>query len=50
MDFVIRSMGDMNGLSTLPHSATITTADWHPTLPIFLTRLADNSIRLISIL
>ncbi|XP_063946505.1 uncharacterized protein LOC108214976 isoform X1 [Daucus carota subsp. sativus] len=39
----------MNGLRTLPHSAAITTVDWHPTLPIFLTGSADNSVRVTSI-
>ncbi|KAL6132097.1 hypothetical protein ACLB2K_070468 [Fragaria x ananassa] len=39
-----------NGLKTLPHSAAITTVDWHPTLPIFLTGSADNSVRVTSIL
>ncbi|KAE7996106.1 hypothetical protein FH972_000854 [Carpinus fangiana] len=29
--------GHRNGLRTLPHSAAITTVDWHPTLPIFMT-------------
>nr|XP_023917361.1 WD repeat-containing protein 91 homolog [Quercus suber] len=29
--------GQRNGLRTLPHTAAITTVDWHPTLPIFLT-------------
>ncbi|KAL5538187.1 hypothetical protein UlMin_043008, partial [Ulmus minor] len=39
-----------NGLKTLPHTAAITTVDWHPTLPIFLTGSADNSVRVTSIL
>ncbi|KAJ6868248.1 WD repeat-containing protein 91-like isoform X1 [Populus alba x Populus x berolinensis] len=42
--------GYTNGLKTLPHSAAITTVDWHPTLPIFLTGSADNSVRVTSIL
>ncbi|KAL5746458.1 hypothetical protein ACOSP7_027604 [Xanthoceras sorbifolium] len=42
--------GNANGLITLPHSAAITTVDWHPTLPIFLTGSADNSVRVTSIL
>ncbi|KAF2312207.1 hypothetical protein GH714_028512 [Hevea brasiliensis] len=37
--------GYMDGWRTLPHSAAITTVDWHPTLPIFLTGSADNSVR-----
>ncbi|KAF9599613.1 hypothetical protein IFM89_001203 [Coptis chinensis] len=36
------------GWKTLPHSAAITTVDWHPTLPIFLTGSADNSVRVTS--
>lgn len=39
-----------SGLRTLPHSASVTTVDWHPTLPIFLTGSADNSVRVTSIL
>ncbi|XP_059458839.1 uncharacterized protein LOC132188411 [Corylus avellana] len=42
--------GHRNGLRTLPHSAAITTVDWHPTLPIFVTGSADNSVRVTSIL
>ncbi|KAF5194431.1 G-type lectin S-receptor-like serine/threonine-protein kinase [Thalictrum thalictroides] len=42
--------GHVNGSRTLPHSAAITTVDWHPTLPIFLTGSADNSVRVTSIL
>ncbi|XP_057951142.1 uncharacterized protein LOC131145967 isoform X2 [Malania oleifera] len=41
--------GYMDGMRTLPHSAAITTVDWHPTLPIFLTGSADNSVRVTSI-
>ncbi|KAF5188857.1 Wd repeat-containing protein, partial [Thalictrum thalictroides] len=41
--------GHVNGSRTLPHSAAITTVDWHPTLPIFLTGSADNSVRVTSI-
>ncbi|KAJ7974109.1 WD repeat-containing protein 91-like [Quillaja saponaria] len=41
--------GRTNGWRTLPHSASITTVDWHPTLPIFLTGSADNSVRVTSI-
>ncbi|XP_043697854.1 WD repeat-containing protein 91-like [Telopea speciosissima] len=37
------------GLRTLPHSAAITTVDWHPTLPIYLTGSADHSVRVTSI-
>ncbi|KAI6672407.1 hypothetical protein NL676_000313 [Syzygium grande] len=39
-----------SGLRTLPHGASVTTVDWHPTLPIFLTGSADNSVRVTSIL
>ncbi|KAI6672410.1 hypothetical protein NL676_000316 [Syzygium grande] len=39
-----------SGLRTLPRSASVTTVDWHPTLPIFLTGSADNSVRVTSIL
>ncbi|XP_068331279.1 uncharacterized protein [Pyrus communis] len=40
--------GHVYGLSSLPHSAAITTVDWHPTLPIFLTGSADNSVLVTS--
>ncbi|KAL8170427.1 hypothetical protein V2J09_022231 [Rumex salicifolius] len=46
--YQVRGYG--NSLKTLPHSAAVTTVDWHPTLPIFLTGSADNSIRVTSIL
>ncbi|OMO53291.1 hypothetical protein CCACVL1_28746 [Corchorus capsularis] len=42
--------GHSNGLRTLPHNAAVTTVDWHPTLPVFLTGSADNSVRVTSIL
>ncbi|KAJ8752933.1 hypothetical protein K2173_008668 [Erythroxylum novogranatense] len=42
--------GHVNGMRTLPHSSIITTVDWHPTLPIFLTGSADHSVRVTSIL
>ncbi|KAF3792820.1 WD repeat-containing protein 91 [Nymphaea thermarum] len=41
---------NLGGLKTLPHSDCITTVDWHPTLPIFLTGSADHSVRVTSIL
>ncbi|GFZ06412.1 hypothetical protein Acr_18g0005820 [Actinidia rufa] len=41
--------GQMNGMKTLPHSAAVTTVDWHPTLPIFLTGSADHSVRVTAI-
>ncbi|KAL5726889.1 hypothetical protein ACHQM5_000134 [Ranunculus cassubicifolius] len=40
--------GNGDGFRTLPHGAGITTVDWHPTLPIFLTGSADNSVRVTS--
>ncbi|GAB2293988.1 hypothetical protein Dimus_028204 [Dionaea muscipula] len=46
--YQIRDYG--NGLRTLPHTAAVTTVDWHPTLPTFLTGSADNSVRVTSIL
>ncbi|KAL9265084.1 WD repeat-containing protein [Drosera capensis] len=42
--------GNGYGLKTLPHTAAVTTVDWHPTLPIFLTGSSDNSVRVTSIL
>ncbi|XP_076895146.1 uncharacterized protein LOC143547655 [Bidens hawaiensis] len=39
-----------SGMKTLAHSAAISTVDWHPTLPIFLTGSVDNSVRVTSIL
>ncbi|GMH08932.1 hypothetical protein Nepgr_010772 [Nepenthes gracilis] len=42
--------GYSNGLKTLPHSGAITTVDWHPTLPLFLTGSSDHSVRVTSIL
>ncbi|KAJ4705912.1 WD repeat-containing protein 91-like [Melia azedarach] len=41
--------GQASGFRTLPHSAAITTVDWHPTLPIFLTGSADHSVQVTSI-
>ncbi|KAG8476333.1 hypothetical protein CXB51_033229 [Gossypium anomalum] len=42
---IYQVQGHSNGFKTLPHSAAITTVDWHPSLPIFLTGSADNSVR-----
>ncbi|KAK6936745.1 WD40 repeat, partial [Dillenia turbinata] len=42
---IYQVQGSMSGLRTLPHSAAITTVDWHPTMPLFLTGSADHSIR-----
>ncbi|XP_031396903.1 WD repeat-containing protein 91-like isoform X2 [Punica granatum] len=39
-----------SGVRTLPHTASITTVDWHPTLPIFLTGSSDHSVRVTSTL
>ncbi|TYJ07028.1 hypothetical protein E1A91_A12G275600v1 [Gossypium mustelinum] len=47
---IYQVQGQSNGFKTLPHSAAITTVDWHPSLPIFLTGSADNSVRVTSIL
>ncbi|KAH6836207.1 hypothetical protein C2S53_020250 [Perilla frutescens var. hirtella] len=41
--------GEMTGMRTLPHSGSITTVDWHPNLPIFLTGSADHSVRVTSL-
>ncbi|XP_051138171.1 uncharacterized protein LOC127256293 isoform X2 [Andrographis paniculata] len=39
--------GEMRGgMRTVGHSGSITTVDWHPTLPIFLTGSADHSVRI----
>lgn len=46
---IYQVQGHRNGLKTLPHTAAITTVDWHPTLPIFLTGSADHSVRVTSI-
>ncbi|KAK7831150.1 wd repeat-containing protein 91, partial [Quercus suber] len=42
--------GQRNGLRTLPHTAATATVDWHLTMPIFLTKSADNSVQVTSIL
>lgn len=41
--------GLLDGSKTLPHSGGISTVDWHPTLPIFLTGSVDLSVRVTSI-
>lgn len=47
---LLQVRGQMSGMKTLSHSGSITTVDWHPTLPIFLTGSADHSVRVSSIL
>ncbi|XP_047322304.1 WD repeat-containing protein 91 homolog isoform X2 [Impatiens glandulifera] len=47
---IYQVQGPMKGMKSLPHSGAITTVDWHPTLPIFLTGSADHSVRVTSIL
>ncbi|PKA55064.1 Protein Mut11 [Apostasia shenzhenica] len=39
-----------SALKTLPHTAAITSVDWHPTLPTFITGSADHSVRVTSIM
>jgi len=34
---------------TLEHSAAITSVDWHPSLPMYLTGSADHSVRVTSV-
>ncbi|KAK1285070.1 hypothetical protein QJS10_CPB20g00766 [Acorus calamus] len=36
---IYQVQGHMTGFKTIPHSAAITTVDWHRTLPIFLIGL-----------
>ncbi|XP_010920341.1 uncharacterized protein [Elaeis guineensis] len=47
---IYQVQGHMSGLRTLPHTAAVTSVDWHPTLPIFITGSADHSVRVTSIL
>lgn len=47
---IYQVQGHMSGLKTLPHTLAITSVDWHPTLPIFITGSADHSVRVTSIL
>ncbi|KAJ1694018.1 hypothetical protein LUZ63_010716 [Rhynchospora breviuscula] len=42
--------GQMSGMKSLPHSAAITSVDWHPTNNIFITGSADHSVRVTSII
>ncbi|KAF1880723.1 hypothetical protein Lal_00011782 [Lupinus albus] len=46
---IYQVQGQMSGWRTLAHGAPITAVDWHPTLPIFLTGSADNSVRVTSL-
>ncbi|CAH9070598.1 unnamed protein product [Cuscuta epithymum] len=47
---IYKVRGRMGGMTTLPHSGSITTVDWHPTLPLLLTGSVDQSVRITSIL
>lgn len=47
---IYQVQGHRTGMRTLPHSAAITSVDWHPTLPIYITGSADHSVRVTSIL
>ncbi|EPS57655.1 hypothetical protein M569_17162, partial [Genlisea aurea] len=40
----------IRSLRTRPHGGCITTVDWHPTLPVFLTGSSDHSVMVTSIL
>ncbi|KAK4259156.1 hypothetical protein QN277_005516 [Acacia crassicarpa] len=46
---IYQVQGRRSGWRTLAHAASVTTVDWHPTLPIFLTGSADNSVRVTSL-
>ncbi|XP_062200672.1 uncharacterized protein LOC133903351 [Phragmites australis] len=47
---IYQVQGHESGFRTLPHSSSITSVDWHPTLPMYITGSADNSVRVTSIL
>ncbi|KAG8088692.1 hypothetical protein GUJ93_ZPchr0010g8681 [Zizania palustris] len=47
---IYQVQGHESGLRTLAHSASVTSVDWHPTLPMYITGSADNSVRVTSIL
>jgi len=47
---IYQVQGHESGLRTLPHSSSITSVDWHPTLPMYITGSADHSVRVTSIL
>lgn len=48
--YIVQVQGQMSGMKTLPHSAAITSVDWHPTLDMFITGSADHSVRVTSII
>ncbi|KAF8672757.1 hypothetical protein HU200_049454 [Digitaria exilis] len=47
---IYQVQGHESGLRTLPHSSSITSVDWHPTLPMYITGSADHSVRVTSII
>ncbi|KAK3153911.1 hypothetical protein QOZ80_2BG0183140 [Eleusine coracana subsp. coracana] len=47
---IYQVQGHESGLRTLPHGSSITSVDWHPTLPMYITGSADNSVRVTSII
>uniref|UniRef100_M8BFM8 Anaphase-promoting complex subunit 4 WD40 domain-containing protein n=1 Tax=Aegilops tauschii TaxID=37682 RepID=M8BFM8_AEGTA len=47
---IYQVQGHERGLRTLPHTAPITSVDWHPTRPIYVTGSEDHSVRVTSIL
>lgn len=47
---IYQVQGHESELRTLPHSSSITSVDWHPTLPMYITGSADHSVRVTSIL
>ncbi|KAG6543414.1 hypothetical protein Mapa_015084 [Marchantia paleacea] len=42
--------GTTKAYRTLDHSGGVTSVDWHPLLPMFLTGSSDHSVRVTSIL
>ncbi|XP_044324141.1 WD repeat-containing protein 91 homolog [Triticum aestivum] len=47
---IYQVQGHERGLRTLPHTAPITSVDWHPTRSIYVTGSEDHSVRVTSIL